>query len=192
MRKSFRGRHNKIEPSKEFRINERIFANELMVIDENGVNLGVMSKGKAIEEAKSRELDLIEVSPKANPPIAKFMDYGSYKYQKEKQERKQKARQKTVETKTVKISPRISQHDLEIRAKQAGNFLLDGNKVRIEMQLRGRENQHVDFAKDNIKKLIEITFGQARAEADPAKEIHPHTEQEITKLGNKLSTIISL
>lgn len=192
MRKSFRGHHQKIDKSKEFRINEHIFANELMIIDENGENLGVMDKWRAIEEARSRDLDLIEVSPKANPPIAKFMDYGSYKYQKEKQERKQKSRQKTVETKTVKISPRIGQHDLEIRAKQSAGFLLDGDKIRIEMQLRGRENQHVDFAKENIKKLIEIITSQVHEDAPPDKEINLRVEQDITKLGNKLSTIISL
>lgn len=192
MRKSFRGNHQKIEKSKEFRINEHIFANELMIIDENGNNLGVMDKRRAIEEARSRDLDLIEVSPKANPPIAKFMDYGSYKYQKEKQERKQKAKQKTVGTKTVKISPRIGQHDLEIRAKQSAGFLLDGDKIRIEMQLRGRENQHVDFAKENIKKLIEAIVGQMREDAPPDKEINLRTEQAIVKLGNKISTIISL
>jgi len=185
MRRSFRG-HNKSQAvAKEFRVNERIFSPELMIIDENGENLGVMSKAQALSEARSRDLDLIEVSPKAQPPIAKFMDYGSYKYQKEKQERKQKAKTKTVEIKTVKLSLRIGEHDAETRVHQAVNFILDGDKVKIELQLRGRENQHADLARETIQKISGQIAEDLREQKKELK-----VEQQIIKQGNRLSTVI--
>jgi len=186
MRKSFRGRNQKPEGPKEFRINEKIQSPELMIIDENNNNLGVISREDALAEARSRDLDLVEVSPKAEPPIAKFIDYGSFKYQKEKQGRKQKAKQKTVETKTVKLSLRISQHDLEMRANQTAKFLLDGDKVRVELQLRGRENQHADLAKESIWKTIAITKEKVGSQATVK------TETEISRMGGKLSLNLSL
>lgn len=188
MRKSFRGHHQKPEGPKELRVNEKIFAKELMVIDEAGINLGTLTKEEALRQARERELDLVEVSPKANPPIAKFLDYGSFKYQKEKQERKAKAKQKTSEVKTVKISPRIGQHDLEIRAKRIMDFFEAGDKVKIEMQLRGRENQHVDIAKQGINELVEIIKNKLAEDGQPPLK----TEGSITKQGNRLSINISL
>lgn len=186
MRKSFRGNKQKPEGPKEFRVNEKITAPELVVIDENGVSLGTISKEDALEEAKNRELDLVEVSPKANPPIAKFIDYGSFKYQKEKQERKNKAKQKATETKTIKLSLRIGDHDLEVRANQGVKFLEDGDKVKIELQLRGRENQHADLAKEGIQKMVD----KIREKLGPEKTLKK--EGEITRMGGRLSLNISL
>lgn len=186
MRKSFRGNKQKPEGPKEFRVNEKITAPELVVIDENGVSLGTISKEDALEEAKNRELDLVEVSPKANPPIAKFIDYGSFKYQKEKQERKNKAKQKATEIKTIKLSLRIGDHDLEVRANQGVKFLEDGDKVKIELQLRGRENQHADLAKEGIQKMVD----KIREKLGPEKTLKK--EGEITRMGGRLSLNISL
>ena len=185
MRRSFRGNNKSQIGAKEFRVNEKISSPELMIIDEDGENLGVMPKEKALLEARGRDLDLIEVSPKANPPIAKFMDYGSYKYQKEKQERKQKSKTKTIEVKTVKLSLRIGEHDLEVRAHQAVNFIVDGDKVKIELQLRGRENQHADLAQETIKK---VTDKIAERLKEHKKELK--VEQPIVKQGTRLSTIL--
>jgi len=184
MRRSFRGKAPQ-QQSKDFRVNEKIFAHELMVIDENGTPLGAMDKFKALQEASSRGYDLVEVSPKAVPPIAKFMDYGSFKYQKEKQERKQKSKTKTIEVKTIKVSSRIGQHDMEIRASQAVKFLTDGDKVRIELLLKGREHQHIDIAKENIQKMIDAITIEL---ADKQLKI----EQGVIKIGSKISAIISL
>ncbi|MEI6288381.1 MAG: translation initiation factor IF-3 [bacterium] len=186
MRKSFRG-YQQPTGIKEFRVNEKIFAPEVMIIDENGENLGVMKKEQALAEARERGFDLIEVSPKAVPPICKFMDYGSYKYQKEKAERKQKSKTKTIETKTVKISFRISQHDLEFRANQAAGFLVDGDKVRIELQLRGRENQHEDLARDNIKAMLKMITEKLK---ENKKEVR--IEQPVKKMGGRLSMAIAI
>ncbi|MFA6918925.1 MAG: translation initiation factor IF-3 [Patescibacteria group bacterium] len=186
MRRSFRGKgSNTVDLSKELRVNEKILAKELMVIDEAGLPLGLLETSKALEEATTRGFDLVEVSPKAVPPIAKFMDFGSYKYQKEKQERKSKSKNKTATLKTIKISTRIGQHDLDMRSNQAVKFLNDGDKVKIELMLRGREHQHVDLAHESIKKMVsditlQITDKQLK------------TEQAISRLGSKLSTIISL
>ena len=189
MRKSFRGHNRKPEGPKEFRINEQIVSPELVIIDENGVSLGQLSKDAALAEARERELDLVEVSPKAVPPIAKFMDFGSFKYQREKQERKAKAKQKAIETKTVKITFRMGEHDMNIRAAQAANFLLDGDKVRIETQLRGRENQHVDMAKENIRETIALIKVKL-AEKNKADELK--TDPDITRQGGKLAINITL
>jgi len=186
MRRSFRGKGSvAVDLSKELRINEKIFAKELMVIDEAGLPLGLLDRDKALEEANTRGFDLVEVSPKAVPPIAKFMDFGSYKYQKEKQERKSKSKNKTATLKTIKISTRIGQHDLDIRSLQAVKFLTDGDKVKIELMLRGREHQHVDLAHDCIKKMIADIA--SRITDKPLK-----TEQDVSRLGSKLSAVISL
>lgn len=186
MRRSFRGKKNNQQAAaKEFKANEKIFADEVSVIDETGQNLGTMSKTAAIELAQSKDLDLVEVSPKVVPPICKIMNYGSYKYQKEKQERKHKARQKSTELKTVKVSSRIGEHDLELRADRAAKFLNEGNKVRIELQLRGREHQHIDIAKESINRMIEKVG--VKLEDKTIKK-----EQGIKKQGSKISTIITL
>ena len=184
MRKSY---HRKKPKSniKDFRVNEKIFAPELMVIDENGAQLGLIKKAQALIMARERELDLVEVSPKAQPPIAKFMDYGSFKYRRAKMERKAKAKQKTSEIKTVKISSRISQHDMEVRINQAVKFLTDGDKVKIELQLKGREHQHANLGEDNIKKIIEAI--KAKLENQELK-----TEQAVTRQGSKISAIVAV
>jgi len=185
MRRSFRGKKNKPQSTKELKFNEKIFSRELSVIDDEGNHLGVMSKNEALELTRSKDLDLVEVSPKVEPPICKIMDYGSYKYQKEKQERKQKAKQKTTEVKTVKVSSRISEHDVDFRVDKMIKFLTEGNKVRIELQLRGREHQHVDIAKESINKAI----NKVKERLD-GKELK--MEQAISKQGSKMSAIITL
>lgn len=185
MRRSFRGKQQVTKSTKDFLINEKIAATELMVIDENGEQLGVMAKSRALQEAVSRGYDLVEVSPKAVPPIGKFMDYGSFKYQRDKQEKKQKAKSKATEVKTVKVSTRIGQHDIDIRAEKAAEFLSDGDKVRIELLLRGREHQHVDVAKETVQKTIDVIA--SRLEGKQVKK-----EQEILKVGSKISAIITL
>jgi translation initiation factor IF-3 len=184
VRKSYRGRKPKPNLIKEFRINEKIFAPELMIVDEDGENLGLMSRQKAIEEAGTRDLDLVEVSPKAEPPIGKFMDYGSFKYQREKLERKAKAKQKDAEIKTIKISNRIGDHDRELRVNQGVKFLNGGDKVKIELQLRGREKKYGDLAEENIRKTIDEI-------SKKLKDKNLKIEQEIKQQGGRFTTIIS-
>lgn len=182
MRRSFR-RKKPQKKIKQFRANERIFARTLVVIGENGEKLGELSKEQALAQARERGLDLVEVSPKAQPPIAKIMDYGSFRYQQEKKEKKNKAKQKSTELKTVKTSSKISEHDMEVRVKQTIKFLTAGHKVRIELQMKGREHQHPNMAREAVENIINKVSQQL-----PDKEIKK--EQDIKRAGSKFSTII--
>jgi len=140
MRRTFR--RPKPKPKMEiFRINEQIHAPELRVINDEGENVGVMTTAEALNIAQEQDMDLVEVFPKAQPPVAKITDYGRMKYQKEKYLHKQKAKQKKVENKDIRLSLRISPHDLEMRLNQGIKFLEKGHKLKIEIILKGREKQ---------------------------------------------------
>lgn len=139
-----------------FRVNEQIDNPEIRVIDDKGEQLGVIPTARAMEIARERELDLVEVSPKAEPPVCKILDFGHFKYQKEKEVRKQKAQSHEVEIKGIRLSLRIGDHDLEIRHQQAKKFFERGDKVKIELRLRGREKAHVDVAKEVVAKFLEL------------------------------------
>lgn len=152
-------RHRKFQKPKfevqEFRANHNILVPEVRVIDEEGVALGVMDTKKAIALAQERELDLIEVSPKAEPPVCKFANYSHFKYQKEKEMRKQRAQSKEVEIKGIRLTMRIGSGDLQIRVDQAKKFFEQGDKVKVEMILRGRERAHVDVAKGVFDEFVQ-------------------------------------
>ena len=183
MRRSYRGNAAPKALEKEFLSNEKITAPELMVIDEHGTMLGKLTRQAALEEARKREYDLVEVSPKAVPPVARIMDYGSYRYQKAKSERKAKAKAKTIEVKTVKVSSRISDHDIEVRVARAVEFLSEGDKVKIELQLRGREHQHPELARKLITDMVATITARTNK---PLK-----TEQALSQQGSRFSTVIS-
>lgn len=125
------------------------------MVDEEGNFLGVMSKNEALALARGKDFDLVEVNPKSEPPLAKILDYGQFKYQKEKEMRKQRIAQKKTDTKGIRLSSRIGKHDLDTRLKQAKKFLGQGNKLKIEIILKGRERQHTDVAIEQIKNFIE-------------------------------------
>lgn len=150
-------RHRQRKPKlkiQRFNTNERIKSEEVSVIDHEGKMLGVMKTEKAIALAREKELDLVEVSPKANPPVCKILDYGHFKYKQEKEARKQKAQSKEVDTKGIRLSVRIGEHDLNVRLKQAIKFLERGDKLKIELVLRGREKAHKDVAREVVKNFI--------------------------------------
>ena len=170
----------KILPQEIYPVNEKIRDPQLRVIDANGQMLGVLATDQALQMAKERELDLVVVSPKAEPPVAKFLNFSSYKYQKEKEARKQKAQQKSSEMKEIRLSPRIGRHDLEIKQKQAEKFLERGDKVVITVMLKGREKQHADLGREIIETFIK-NLGQV---------IKIKFEQEIKRQGSNFSAII--
>ncbi|HRY63471.1 MAG TPA: translation initiation factor IF-3 [Patescibacteria group bacterium] len=151
-------RYHKNKPQKEvikeMRVNGAITVPQVRLIDENDVNVGILDTRDALERARAAEMDLIEVFPLATPPVAKIMNYGQYKYELEKQSRKNKAHQKVSELKSVRLSFRIKGQDLETRRSQAMNFLSAGHKVKIEIILKGREKAHKDIALENIKQFI--------------------------------------
>ncbi len=136
-------------------VNRQIRAREIRVIDETGKQLGVMDLEKALQLASERNLDLIQATEKVDPPVCKIMDYGKYLYQEKKKEKLATKKQRGGELKGIRLGFAISQHDLEVRANLAEKFLKAGNKVRIEMQLRGRERALGDFAKGKINKFLE-------------------------------------
>jgi translation initiation factor IF-3 len=161
-------------------INEQIRATEMRVIDEAGEQLGVLSKEEAIKQAKSKELDLILVTDKTSPVICKIYDYGKFLYQEQKKESKKK-KATGGELKGVRLKFNTSPHDLETKAKQAIKFIEKGNKIKIEMVLRGRERALQSHAREKINTFIQIienSFPLAR-------------EKDIQKGGRGLIAIIS-
>jgi translation initiation factor IF-3 len=165
----------------KYRMNERIRVPEVRIIDETGQPLGILPIEKAIELAQSKELDLVEVSPKAEPPVCKILDYGQFKYQKEKEARKQKAQAKEIELKVIRLSVRIGEHDLDVRQKQATKFLDRGDKVKIELPMRGREKAHKNVAEEVLTSFLEGLKAKYQL----------RIEQEIKYLGGRFSVIVA-
>ena len=164
----------------KYPVNEKIQAEQVRLIDDENQMIGVIPTRKAIMMAKEQNLDLVCVSPKANPPVARIMNYGNFKYQQEKIFKKQKAQQKKSDTKAIRLTPRIGKHDLDVRLKQANKFLTKGDKVNIEVILKGRERQHPEIAKEVIENFIKQL----------KQELEINIEQEVKKQGNKVTAII--
>lgn len=172
----------KPEPIKiKVRFNDMIRVPEVRVIDENGEHIGTMPTVEAQRLADERGLDLIEINPEANPPVVKILEYGQFKYQKDKEERLQKKKQKETEVKGVRLSLRIGEHDKTLRLNQAKGFFEDGNKVKVEIILRGRERQFVENAFKVIKLFIE----------DLNKVTPLRVEQAPTKQENKIIALLT-
>ena len=125
-----------------------------------------MDTSKAIELAKERELDLVEISNKTQPPICKIIDFGKYQYMQEKKQRKQKAKQRKIELKEIRIGFATSPHDLETKAKQIEKFLKEGHKVRIDLRLKGREKAHGDLAREKLEKFLSMFSFEFRKEEE--------------------------
>ena len=149
------------------KINHQIKASELRVITADGENLGVLPIGKALEEARNRGFDLIEVSPNATPPVAKIMDYGKYSYDEKKKAKSARSRTVTTEVKTVQVKIGTGEHDLELKAKKVSQWLGGGNRVKIDLFLIGRSKyMDLNFLKerlDRILKLVTVEYKVAQA-----------------------------
>ncbi len=154
----------------ELPINEQIREREVQVIDEQGQKLGVMKTFDAIEKAAEKDLDLVLVAPNSNPPVCKIMNYGKYKFEQAKKEKEARKNQKTVETKEIRITPNIEEHDFGFKCKNARKFLEDGNKVRITVRFRGRELNYVKAGEDTLNKFIEELSDISQAEKKPVLE----------------------
>ena len=136
-------------------INNRIRARQVRVIDQTGKQLGIMSLSEALKEAYQHNLDLIQITEKVEPPVCRLGDYGKYLYSQKKKERKGKVKKRS-ETKRIRLGFNISSHDLETRVKTAQKFLEKGEKVKIEMVLRGREKWLSEFGKKKFTQFLEI------------------------------------
>jgi translation initiation factor IF-3 len=137
------------------RINDRIRAREIRVIDENGVQMGILPPYEALKTARERGLDLVEVSPNAVPPVCRIQDYGRYLYEKEKSERAARKKQKIITIKEVKFSVTVDEHDYQTKKNQAVRFLTDGDKVKASLRFRGRQMAHRDLGYNIINRLIQ-------------------------------------
>ena len=139
------------------RINNQIRAQELRVIDSENQNLGILDLKKALELAESRSLDLIEINPNGNPPIAKIMDFGKYQYLENKKQKKAKAGAKTTETKSIQIKIATGDHDLELKAKKASEWLKEGHRIKVELFLAGRAKyMKEDFLRERLDRVLHI------------------------------------
>jgi translation initiation factor IF-3 len=152
------------------RINNFIKAPELRVITEEGENLGVLSFDKAMEEAKARSLDLIEISPNAVPPIAKIMDYGKFQYDEKKKQRVAKSRTQTSELKNIQVKIGTGDHDLELKAKKASEWLNEGHRVKIDLYLSGRSKyMDINFHKERMDRIFKLITTEYKVVSPPTK-----------------------
>ncbi len=146
----------------QVRINHQIRAQELRVIGPQGENLGVMSVSAALKAAKDSDLDLIEISPKANPPVAKIADYGKFQYDENKKQKQSKANAKTVEVKSLQVKIGTGEHDLILKAKKASEWLAEGHRIRLDLFLTGRtkflDEKFLRERMDRILRLISVDF----------------------------------
>jgi len=156
--------------SQRTRINERIFAKELRVIGPEGENLGVLPHEDALKRAKEAELDLIEISPNAKPPVAKIMDFGKYQYLESKKQKQVKAKSKSVEVKNIQIKIGTGDHDLNLKAKKVAEWLGEGNRVKIDLFLPGRA-KYLDknFLKDRVERFLKLIPIEYKVDGDPKK-----------------------
>lgn len=136
-------------------MNERIRSKEVRLIDENGTNHGIIETSKALKMAYDADLDLVLISPNQEPPVAKILNYGKYKYELEKKAKEAKKKQHTVDVKEVKIRYKIDTHDYQVRIKNIQKFIAQGNKVKIVIMMRGREMQHSNLAFDLANRFVE-------------------------------------
>ena len=152
------------------RSNEKIRALDVQVIGSDGGNLGTMQLNKAIELAKHEGLDLIEISPNANPPVCKIMDMGKYKYDLQKKANLAKKKQKTVSLKEIKLRPGTETHDYNFKIKNAKKFISKGDKVKFTVKFKGREMQHTELGKDLMNRIIEEIKDIGKVESRPKFE----------------------
>lgn len=148
-------------------VNETIRAREVRLIGVNGDQLGVKSKAEAIQIAEEANLDVVVVSPKAKPPVAKIMDYGKYRFEQQKKKREARKKQKTVSIKEIRLSPTIDTNDFNTKLKNAKKFLGKGDKVRISIRFKGRAITHKDIGRKVLERMAEETSDIARIEARP-------------------------
>jgi translation initiation factor IF-3 len=165
-----------------FRANQKIQSDMVFLIDENGDNVGEVKTSEALARAQDFDLDLVEVNPKANPPVAKIVDLGHLKYEHEKKIKKQRAMQKKVEIKNIRLSFRISDHDFNLRLNQAEKFLNKENKVKVDLNLKGREKQHPQKAREIMEKFI--------TKLQEKDNLSIEIEQPLTRQGGRFTMIL--
>ena len=160
------------------RINGQIRANQLRVVDQSGAQLGIMSRREALDKAREAGLDLVEISPNAQPPVAKIIDWGKYQYQKMKEQQRNKKSAHASEMKQIRLGLKIGGNDLQIKLRKIRKFLLDGDKVKIQIVFRGREMAHPEVGRKLLDNILEQLSDVAVADNKP------------TMAGRNLSVIV--
>lgn len=152
------------------RINDAIRSPELRVITASGENFGVLSRDEALAKAREMELDLIEISPAAKPPVAKIMEYGKYLYEQKKKQREHKAKSHATETKAIQIKIGTSDHSLGIKAKQASEWLTEGHRVKFELYLQGRAKyMEKGFLEERMKRFLKLLTVEHKVAEEPRR-----------------------
>lgn len=156
--------------NRSLRVNERIRVREIRLIDENGQQVGVLPPHEALKRARERGLDLVEISPTAQPPVCKIMDYGKYLYELNKKMHEQRKHQKSIRIKEVKLRPRTDRHDYDFKKNHVVRFLEEGDKVKLVMIFRGREIAHANLGRQKLQRLIDEVSSHGSPEGRPYME----------------------
>lgn len=151
-------------------INEEIRDREVRVVNQQGEQLGIMPTVQALKLAEEQQLDLVNIAPQAKPPVCKLMDYGKYRFEMSKKEREIKKNQKVIETKEVRLSATIEDHDIDVRYRQAVKFLQDGNKIKVTIRFRGRQIAHSEIGTDVMTEFAERIKDYGVVERRPVVE----------------------
>ncbi|WP_029551187.1 translation initiation factor IF-3 [Thermocrinis jamiesonii] len=156
----------------EYRVNRQIKAKEVRLVDQEGKQIGIVPIQEALRIAEEMGLDLVEVAPNANPPVCKLLDYGKFLYEMKKKEKeaKKKQREHSMDVKDINLSLRIDEHDLKVKLKQMREFLEDGDKVRVRIRFRGRENVHPELGDRLVNRIVESLSDCGQLEGEPKKE----------------------
>jgi translation initiation factor IF-3 len=152
------------------RVNNRIRAPQVRVIDTEGEQVGIMQTRDAVELAYDKGLDLVEVSPNAKPPVCRILDYGKYKYEESKKARSARKKQHTVQLKEMRYRPKIEEHDYSFKTKHVRDFLMQGQKVKVFVTFRGREMAHVEFGRKIMERIISDLSDISQVEVKPKME----------------------
>ncbi len=151
-------------------MNEEIRAKEVLLIDNQGVKVGVVPTERALSMAEEQELDLVEVAPQASPPVCRILDYGKYKYQQQKREKDARKKTKSQTVKEMKMRPKIDQHDYDFKTKAIKNFLEAGHRVKVAIFFRGREMAFLDRGRQVLDKVMNDCEGLGKVEVPPRME----------------------
>ena len=156
--------------SKGQRVNEMIRVREVRLIDDEGNQKGIVPTLEALKLAKEKDLDLVEVSPNANPPVCKILDYGKYRFEQEKKLRESKKNQKVLKLKEIRMQPKIGPGDLDTKAKHVQEFLDEGDKVKVTIRFRDRELAHTEFGYDVLNEVLKRLTSAYVVEKAPAMD----------------------
>ena len=154
----------------EVRVNRRIRAREVRVIDPEGKQLGIMPLDDALNTAMDMDLDLVEVAAKSDPPVCRIMDYGKFKYEQSKKSQESRKKQTVIHLKEIKLRPKTDEHDFQFKVRHMERFLKEGNKVKVSMIFRGREIMHPDIGEKILQRVIEFTKECGVVEQPPKRE----------------------